>query len=66
MFDEKVSALCIPESLNLPDINAAVTRWGSGVEYYAKKTLSRLRESQVQDLSFIITGLSVLHYKFTC
>ena len=55
MFDEEVSALCLPGPLNLTDLSASVTRWSPGVENDEDMTLENLRETQVQ-------GLIVLDY----
>ena len=46
MFDGKVSALCVSESLNLTGISGVVTRWGF-FEYDGVQTVGRLREAQV-------------------
>ena len=56
MFDEEVSAICLPGSLNLTGANAVVTKWGRGDYYYASYTVDRIRESQVRNVALVVSS----------
>ena len=61
VFDEEVSPICLPGSLNLTGTNAAVTKWGLGDDYYERYIVDRIMESPVGYLLISTECLRMTH-----
>ena len=47
VFDEAVSAICLPGSMSLEGAHASFTKWGEGDADYNSYTVDRIMEAPV-------------------